>query len=165
MPFQDQDQPSSRIRVGKIASAHGVKGLVKVLSFVEDLSLLETVYTDETGGGSLALSIKNPLGKYVLAEIKGIQDRTAAEALGKPFLYAPRASLSESAEPARLVGLPVLDEGGRLIGRVIGTENYGAGDLLGIRLENGKTLLVPLTPDFVPEIGETVTVVNYEAFL
>lgn len=169
MTFQDRDQPSSRVCVGKIAMAHGVKGLVKVLPFVEDTKLLENVFTSENGAQTLRLTIKNPLGKYVLAEVEGITDRNGAEALGKCSLYVPRESMPEPDEGEvyidDLIGLPALDAEGSEIGSVLSVQNYGASDLLEIRLKNGKSVLVPLTPDFVPDIGDTVTVLNYEAFL
>jgi len=36
-----------------------------------------------------------------------------------------------------------VDEGGRHIGEVVAVENFGAGDLLEIGLEDGKTSLIP----------------------
>jgi 16S rRNA processing protein RimM len=165
MTFQDRDQSSSRVCVGKIASAHGVKGLVKVLPFTDETELLSSVYTSENGSEMLELTIKNPLGKYILAEIKGISDRTKAENLGKPALYVPRETITLTNSSIALIGLTVINEDGVEIGRVRGVENYGASDLLDIILHVGKSVMVPFTPAFVPEVGATVKVVNYEAFL
>ena len=70
MSFQNPDQPDKRICIGKITSAHGVKGLVKILPFGEDPALLEQV--DE-----YKITLKNPMGKYILAEIEGVNGRDA----------------------------------------------------------------------------------------
>lgn len=153
-----------RILIGKIASAHGVKGLVKILPLTDDFSLFKTVYTSENGLERLEITIKNPLGKYVLAEIKGVTDRNAAESLGKCSLYA-ECDVPEQSAYEGLIGKTVIGSDGQEIGTVKGVENYGASDLLDISLKSGKSVMVPLTPDFVPGIGETVTVVNYEVFL
>lgn len=165
MPFQDQDQPLPRICIGKIASAHGVKGLVKIMPFTHEHHLLHKVYTDETSAKTLELIIKNPLGKYLLAEIKGITDRTSAEALGKCSFYIERDAAAKADPKISLIGLSALSADGTPIGIVCSVENYGAGDLLEIRLNTGKTVLVPLNDDFVPHIGKTITVINYEVFL
>lgn len=161
----DQNQPLHRLCVGKIASAHGVKGLVKILPLTDDFDLFRTVFTSEDGPETLEITIKNPLGKYVLAEIEGIADRNAAEALGKCSLFVPRETGEVPSDYDHIIGKTAIGADGSEIGIISSIENYGASDLLDIRLKSGKSVMVPLTPDFVPEIGETVTVVNYEAFL
>jgi 16S rRNA processing protein RimM len=165
MPFQDQDQSPSRVCIGKIASAHGVKGLVKVLPFTKEIHLLGRVFIDETSSKTLDLTIKNPLGKYFLAEIKGITDRNGAEALGKCSFFVDRDIAAKADPHVSVIGLQAINAEGTSIGTVSSVENYGAGDLLEIRLKTGKSILVPLNKDFVLKIEETVTVVNYEAFL
>lgn len=154
-----------RTCIGKIAAAHGVKGLVKILPLAAGPGQTQNVYTSEDGPEMLEIRIKNPLGKYLLAEIEGITNRNAAEALGKCPLYIDGGA-PENPAHENLSGKTVLGADGAEIGTVIGVENYGAGDLLDICLKSGKTVMVPLTPDFVPQTGETaLTVVNYEAFL
>jgi 16S rRNA processing protein RimM len=44
-----------------------------------------------------------------------------------------------------VIGLAVLDHDGKPVGKVIAVENYGAGDLLEIELEGGRTSLIPFT--------------------
>lgn len=165
MPFQDQDQPPLRVCIGKIASAHGIRGLVKVLPFTKEIHLLGRVYIDETSAKALELTIKNPLGKYLLAEIKGITDRNGAEALGKCSFFVDRDIAAKADPHVSVIGLQAINAEGTTIGIVSSVKNYGAGDLLEIRLKTGKSILVPLNKDFVPEIGGTITLINYEAFL
>ena len=163
-----QDQPSLRVRVGRIAGAHGVKGLIKVLPLTSDLDLLKRVYTSEDGSGVLELNIKNPIGKFILAEVHGVSDRNAAEALGKCSLFVLRETIHSFPDSHNLTlpGIAVMNNSGVRIGSVLSVENYGAGDLLDIRLDTGKTVMVPLTADFVPEIADDyVIAINYEAFL
>ena len=44
---------------------------------------------------------------------------------------------------ADLIGLAAVDSEGAPVGTVAAVENYGAGDLLEIALENGKRSLIP----------------------
>ena len=44
---------------------------------------------------------------------------------------------------ADLIGLPCVDRDGQAVGTVLAIENYGAGDLLEIELEDGKRSLIP----------------------
>ena len=41
------------------------------------------------------------------------------------------------------MGLPCVDEQGKVLGAVASIENFGAGDLLEIELPNGKRSLIP----------------------
>jgi 16S rRNA processing protein RimM len=54
---------------------------------------------------------------------------------------------------ADLVGLAAVDPAGRPLGTIVAVQNYGAGDLLEIRLAgSGRTALVPFTDAAVPEV-------------
>ena len=73
-------------------------------------------------------------------------------------LYVPRERLPEPAADdefyhADLVGLAVVDRAGLEIGSVVAVHNFGAGDLIELRLNaSNKTELVPFDEATVPEI-------------
>ena len=172
MPFRDQGQPPKRICLGKIAGVHGVKGLVKILPFGEDPALLENgpLYTSEDGQTSLTLHLKNAIGKFILASVKGVETREQAEALGKCSLYVPRETLPEIEDDdgfyyEDLIGLKALDKDGNHIGKVIAVDDFGAGDLLDIQPLSGKSFYVPFRPEYVLstdlEAG-TITIIPLE---
>lgn len=163
-----------RICLGKLAGTHGVKGLVKVKPLGDDPMLIfdiPTLYTSESGDKTIALTYKNPQGKFVLAAIDGITNKEDAAALGKVELWAPREALPElDAEEdgyyiEDLIGLDVMNEAAEKIGTVKSVENFGASDLLEVTPLSGQPFLIPFTDDFVPEIGETITIRNYEEFM
>lgn len=160
MSFQDPDQAPLRLRVGKIVAAHGVKGLVKILPETDDMDLLEgSLYKNAHGPETLAVTLKNALGRYVLAELEGVTDRTAAEKLRLTELYIDKTTLPVIKKPGTyyhtdLIGLKALDETGAEIGSIIGVDNFGAGDLLDIRPVNGgASFYIPFTKDNVPDIA------------
>ena len=95
--------------------------------------------------------------KGVVARIAGIADRNAAEALKGVELYVGRDRLPAAAEGefyhADLIGLAAVDPAGKAIGEIVAVQNYGAGDLLEIRLAgSAKTELIPFTETAVPQI-------------
>ncbi|MCV0368502.1 ribosome maturation factor RimM [Filomicrobium sp.] len=150
---------AGRVLLGRIRGAHGIRGDVLVHSFTE---LPEAIgdygeLTDCDGGRALRLKVQRVTPKGVIARVTGVSDRTAADALKGAELWIDRGQLPD-AEPGEfyyedLAGLKAFDRDGAQFGEVVGVENYGAGDLLEIRL-NGvrRTELVPFSEAFVPEV-------------
>ena len=164
-----------RICLGKIVSAHGIRGLVKILPFGDsDPYLIEElgpVYISANGAETLSISMKNSAGnKYWLAAVDGVTERNGAEALRGTELYIPRERLPELDDPNTyytedLVGLRVLDTSGAVIGSVATVSNFGAGDLLEIQPIAGEAYYLPMTTAFVPAIdlsGGTVTIAAHD---
>ncbi len=153
-----------RVCLGKIAAVHGLKGFVKIIPFGDDASLLNGEVLREDGT-PIVVKLKNKSGKYILAEIEGVNDRDAAEALRGTELFVDRETLPETDEGTHyiedLVGLSVV-ENGETIGEVKAVQNYGASDLLDIRLKSGQSFYLPVTDDYVVEIGEIITVKNHK---
>lgn len=162
-----------RVCLGKITGAHGIKGLVKIAAFGEDPYLIEDlspVFTDAEGPATLAITRLQPQGSHFLAAVEGIGDRTQAESLKGTELYVPREALPEIEEDGAyyiedLIGMETRDESGQTVGTVLAVHNFGAGDLLEIRLSNGQSFIMPFTGETVGEIGDFIPIRNYEAFL
>lgn len=159
---------SKRILIGEIATAHGIKGLVKLRSFVTDTTLFKTtaVYTSETSTKTISLTLKNALKGDWLAEVKDVADRNAAELLRGTKLYIERDVLPEPDEDEYYVedlkGLRVIDESGKEIGTVLSVENFGASDLLDIKPQSGSSFYVPFTDDTVKDIDMDAGVITLE---
>lgn len=155
---QDKDRPQKRVCMGTIATAHGVRGLVKVKCDADDPAILNgPLYTSEKGQDSLNLLLKNSMGKYWLAEIEGINDRDAALALRGTKLWLDREELPDINDEDEfycedLIGLEVITTENEKHGTIISVDNFGAGDLLEIRPLKGDTYYLPFTKENVPEI-------------
>lgn len=162
-----------RIQIGEIATAHGIKGFVKLRSFVDDESLFEdgTVFTGETGTRTLSFKIKGAVKNDLLAEVQGVSDRNGAEALRGTKLYIDRGALPETDDGEYYIedlkGLTVVDSQGKEIGTILSVENFGASDLLDIKPQSGQSFYIPFTDDTVLEVdfeGGIVTVQIPETF-
>lgn len=150
-----------RVCLGRIASAHGVKGLVKLLPYGEDATLLETLgplYTAETGPDTLKIKIMNGAGKHLLAAIEGCADRDQAEKLRGTELWIDRGALPEIEDEDEfyiedLIGLEVRDHQDARIGKIKSVGNFGGGDLLEILPDrNPETAYVPFRNEYVGEV-------------
>ncbi|MDX2258710.1 MAG: ribosome maturation factor RimM [Hyphomicrobiaceae bacterium] len=148
-----------RVLLGVVTGAHGIRGEVTIKSFTavaEDIAAYGPL-TDGGGGRPLRLKVKRVTTKGVVAAVAGVTDRTAAEALRGAELWVARDRLPPTEDGefyhADLIGMAAVDKAGQPFGEVVGVENYGAGDLLEVRLAGGrKTELVPFTLAHVPDV-------------
>ena len=149
-----------KVCLGKIVGVHGIRGEVKLKSYTasdKDIACYGEL-EDKTGARRFSLQIAGRSKDLLRARIKGIEDRTAAEALIGTELYAPRDVLPDLPEnevyyEADLLGLKVLDTQKAEVAEVIGFYNFGAGDILEIRLKNGRSEMLPFNKGYVPEIN------------
>jgi 16S rRNA processing protein RimM len=148
------------ICVGVITSAHGIKGAVKIKSFTEDPSDIAN-YSPLYGiDGRLEYKIKilSQNGDLMIAAISGIATRNDAEKLGNTELYVTRDMLPEVGEEEfyheDLIGLEArLVGSGKVLGFVSAINNHGAGDIIEIKMNNGKIELLAFTKSNIPEIN------------
>ncbi len=147
-----------RVRVGVIAGVHGVRGAVRIKSFTEepaDIGFYSPV-ENEVGSVKFRLKVTGEVKGLVIATLDGVADRDAAEALKGTELWVARERLPRLAEDeflySDLIGLVVEGVDGKRLGTVKAVADYGAGDVLDIRLEPKGDMMVPFTKDSVPDV-------------
>jgi 16S rRNA processing protein RimM len=161
---------SRRILMGVIGRPHGVRGLVRVTSYADDLTRYRPLSDDK--GRQFVLRWCGEgiaeVAELVAGDEVKVADRTAAEKLINVRLHIDRAQLPEPDADefylADLIGLAVFDASGAELGTIGAVHDYGAGASLEII---GQTLtIVPFTRACVPEIdvaGGRATVALPEA--
>src|SRR3954467_9729742 len=88
---------SSRVCVAQIGAAHGVRGEVRLKAFTED-PLSVTRYgalESEDGKRRFQIEAVRPAKGMLVARLKGVTDRDAAEALTNIRLYVAREKLPQ----------------------------------------------------------------------
>lgn len=148
-----------RVLLGIIATAHGIRGEVIVKSYCnvpEAIASYGPLY-DESGARTFTFKIRGATKRGLIARIAGIEDRNAAELLRGTQLYVDRDKLPEPEDDEYyhedLIGLTAIEPDGTAIGEVIAVQNFGAGDLLEVRLQGGRrTEFFPFEERFVPDI-------------
>jgi 16S rRNA processing protein RimM len=148
-----------RICVARIGAAHGTGGEVRLWPFTTRAEDVAAYGPLQTGDGTRVFEIVSlrPGKDFMVARLKGVTDRTAAERLCNTDLYVPRERLP-CPEPdefyyADLIGLRADDAAGQTIGTVIAVHNFGAGDILEIApAAGGETFMLPFSAASVPSV-------------
>lgn len=150
---------TDRVLLGRVTAAHGLRGEVKIASFAaqpEDIASYGPL-TDADGARQFVLTDARLFkAGTIVARLKGVSDRSAAEALRGVELYVGRDVLPPPEEDefyySDLIGLSAVTPEGDILGRVMAVHDFGAGDLLEVGGNGGETLLIPFTKVQVPEI-------------
>ena len=148
----------SRVCIAQIGAAHGVRGEVRLKPFTEDpLAVAANGALQTEDGGRVEIEAVRPAKDMLVARLKGVSDRNAAEALRNVRLYVAREKLPPPEDDefyyADLVGLMAVRADGEALGTVKAVHNFGAGDLLEIEpVAGGATMMLPFTETTVPSV-------------
>lgn len=151
---------TERVLLGVVTGVHGIRGQVKVRSFTsnpEDIVSYGAL-TNRQGTKLFRLSLHGATQQGLIASIEGIAGRNEAEAIKGTELYAERKNLPAVAEEEfyadLLIGMEVRNEAGTVLGHVTGLYNFGAGDILEIRLSSSqKKEMYPFTRTVFPTVS------------
>jgi 16S rRNA processing protein RimM len=147
------------VLLGVVIGAQGLGGEVRVKTFTETPDHLGAYGPLRTAEGrALEIAGTRAMKAGVVAvRFKGVNDRSAAEALAGAKLFVSRATLpatdADEFYHADLIGLRAQDHEGRVLGEIRAIHNFGAGDVIEIEREDKSTLLLPFTKDFVPQVN------------
>ena len=146
--------------MGRVASAFGIKGWVKIQPFSEYVdSLLEykAWYMGHENGPWRQVEVVDceAHDRTLAVQFSDCPDRTAAEKL-KGFLIAvPRSSLPQQDESeyywTDLIGMKVVNETGEVLGTVAELLETGANDVLIVR-GSGPDVLIPFLQSVVKHV-------------
>jgi len=150
---------SEMIVVGKIAGVFGVQGWCKIFSHTsprKNILQYSPWYLKRAGEWQPVKLLKGrPQGKSIVAQLEGVNDRDAAEALRETVIAIKPSQLPELANDeyywSDLIGLDVATVKGEPLGKVTDMMETGANDVL---IVNGdKERLIPfLQKDVVTEV-------------
>ena len=154
------DKDAKRVCLGRVAGARGLKGEVRIKTFTQDPRAIAQYgpLEDEAGARRFEISKFQVVKDGVVAQLKGVNSRAAADALKGLEFWVGREKLPEMEDGSTfyytdLIGLVAIDANGAALGQVVAVQNFGAGDLLEVRpATGGATVLVPFTQDIVPAI-------------
>jgi len=154
------DTSPKLLLMGRIGAAHGIKGEVRVQSFTQEPLALKDYGPFTTNRPGLVIEIEGARAttNVLVARLKGVADRTAAEKLNGVELYVERDRLPPTDDEddfyhSDLIGLVARLGDGSVLGKVTAIPNFGASDLIEIRDDRtGDTFLYPFTKAVVPTI-------------
>lgn len=145
---------------GKIVKTHGLRGCLKVLSFLESQNILDGldfVYLESKSGQKSRYEVKklNPSGKFLFLELKDVVDVDAAQELVGSKLLFPRDMLDVLPEDEYywqdIIGLEAYTTEGRHLGRIESIFPTGSNDVYVCRGDSGE-ILIPAIADAIERI-------------
>ena len=157
----DTNKPGRRILVGRVVGAFGVRGEVKLESWTEPRSAIfgyrPWILRDARGNERELMGVRGrQVGKSLSAEIPGVEDRDAADALRGTEVYVDRSALPKPADGEfywiDLEGMEVVNLEGVPFGRVSHLFATGANDVLVARDGDRERMIPFVRPQYVTAI-------------
>lgn len=146
------------ILLGTIGAPHGVKGEVRIKAFTGDpMAIGDYGPLSDQQGRRFEIAALRPAKEVVIARLKGVTSREAAETLAGLNLFVAREKLPQPEDEdeflqADLVGCAVVGPDGAVLGAITAVVNFGAGDLLDVETPDGRSVLLPFTKAFAPGV-------------
>ena len=140
------------LEIGKIVRVHGIKGAVKIISFIdEDFSIFKKVYLTEKHLISNITQVKklnNDAYSVTFDTIPTIDD---AEKYKNKSVYIDRNDYSHFKDKvylSDLINKPVRSETGEELGIMVDYDDYGASIILTIRC-GAVSVMIPYVADII----------------
>lgn len=152
-----------KLRVGRIASPHGLDGSVKVADARGDL--LKVGRELEVAGRRAVVERRAGTDAKPIIRLSGCDDRNAAEELRGAMLLVERDSVPPLGEDewwtSDLIGCAVVD-GDLPVGSVKGVLGLPSCEALEVDREGGPVLLVPIIGDAIRSINIASAVIDID---
>ena len=148
------------VELGPIVNIHGIRGELRLLLHNPDSDVaapgVDVVLLDQSGNRETRrVRAARPHKRFVLLQLDGVNDATAAEALIGRIVAVPRAALPEADDGtvyhADLLGCAVVTTAGESLGTVREMLVTGSNDVCVVR-DAHREVLVPLVADVIAEI-------------
>ena len=150
------DSPPDSVLLAQIGAAHGIRGEVRIKPFGDADMLDRYGPLYDAQGRSYEITAMRPQKNVLVVRFRGIDSREAAEALNGVKLFVDRSALPVPEEDefylSDLIGLQTVSPEGEMLGKVVEVHDFGAGDILEVRLANGKSELFAFTRENFPDI-------------
>ncbi len=149
------------LEIGQIVNTFGVKGMVKVKPFTDDITRFDKLKKVYICKKASMEEVEIEEVKYhknmVLLKIKGINDMNQAEKCKGLYLKIHRKDAIKLPKDtyfiADLLGLEVYTDEGVLLGKVDDIYNTGSNDIYVVKDDLGKQILLPGTKEVLKEIS------------
>ncbi len=148
------------LEIGQIVNTFGIKGIVKVKPFTDDIKRFDNLKTVYIKKSNTQKEYEIEEVKYhkdmVLIKFKGVDTVEQAELLRNAYLTISRDSV-EKLEEGRyyivdMLGLEVYTDEQVLLGTLDDIFNTGSNDIYVVKDKQGKQILLPAIQDVIKQI-------------
>ena len=145
-----------KILIGKITSAVGLKGEVRVYNYSDSVEIYENTPRIFVGDQLMEVLRVRTQKNMVVLQLDRIRDRDAAERARGREIFVTEADLPELPEGEYyvrdLIGMQVFTDEGELLGEVSDVIQNTAQDIFEVKRDSGKKVLIPKVDAYVKEI-------------
>ena len=146
--------------VGQIVNTNGLKGLLKINPFTDDITRFEKLKTIFIEHKKELLEFEIESVRYqkkqVLLKLKGIDTIEEAEKYREDYLKINRNKEEKLPENTYyivdLIGLDIYTENGELLGKLDDIFSTGSNDVYVVKNSEGKQILLPAISDVIKNI-------------
>ncbi len=145
---------------GEIVKTRGLRGCLKILSFLQSPEIFEDsefIYLDDGSGKPARYHLRKAdcSGKFIFAQLEGIDDVNAAQRLIGYKVLLPKELLAELPDGEYywqdIIGLHVYDDKGQALGVVESIFPTGSNDVFVCR-NDARELLIPAIDGVVLDV-------------
>ena len=143
---------------------HGLKGYIKVKSFLEnpkDLFNFDKYFINKVSFSSLILKFNKK--SIFICELSGINSMEEAKNFVKADIFICRSSLPKTDEDEiylnDLISFNVELESGLCLGELVKFYDFGAGPIIGVKQGHTETML-PFSDDFIKNIDQDLKLIT-----
>jgi 16S rRNA processing protein RimM len=155
LPDSDRNlDPKTAVTVGRVVSAHGIQGELKVESLTDFPERFRAGSLLWLEGAPRRIERSRQQSKLMVLKLDAIDSRAEAEAMRGKQLMVPQAQAIEQESVYYLhdiIGLQVMEESGDALGEVVDVLATGSNDVYVVRGGRGEVLL-PALDDVVKEV-------------
>ena len=152
------------ILAGSILGLHGLKGYIKVKSFLEnpkDLFNFDKYFINKVRFSSLQLKFNKK--SIFICELSGINSMEEAKNFLKADIFICRSSLPETDEDEiylnDLISFNVELESGLCLGELVKFYDFGAGPIIGVK-QGHTEMMLPFSDNFIINIDQDLKLIT-----
>ena len=139
------------LEIGKILRPHGIKGAVKVESYLDETFSFKSVFIGKEQQPATIKSVQHLNKDFYIVTLNTIPDIDTAEKFRNQSIYIDRSEYAEFKDKvylSDLINTPVINENGEKIGDMVDYEDYGATVILTVRV-GAVSYQIPYVQEFI----------------
>ena len=149
----------SLMELGYVNNVRGLRGEIKVIHYCDYKEFFEEVDSVLIKNTEYEIEAIKYYKDQVVLKLSGIDTVEAAEALKNQTVYARKSDLPPLPEGvfyiSDMIGVKAYLEDGTYVGEITDVIQNGPTDIIELKTEDGKEILIPRVEEFVPYLSVT----------
>lgn len=156
---------SNFILAGRIIGLHGLKGFLKLESFLDNPRDIFNFNLIDQDNSNIAIKYQGPLTqKIFFISVSGVNSRKEADSFKGRDIFILKEDLPSLTDDefyySDVIGLTVFDENNKEYGNIVGIKNYGAGPFIEIQHHGMKKINAFFHQEAILQIAENKVVLK-----